>query len=146
MPVGKQLDNRSYKETAAPYWSSLWSTQTFIKTTTMIRLQRVSKWCDGENGAGGEEKFLVQAPLTNQTQALQPFWDSACHCQQAHLFHSLFLTHKPHLSLPLIALQWLRAGASLLHAHWYSQRCYRGCDGVWGMWLLSVTSTGKVWA
>ena len=64
----------------------------FIETTTMLRLQRVGTTYDGENGAGGEEEFLIQAPITNQTQALQPFWDSACHCQQAHLFHSLFHT------------------------------------------------------
>ena len=69
-----------------------------------------------ENGAGGEEEFLIQAPITNQTQALQPFWDSACHCQQAHPFHSLFLTHKPLLNLPFITLQWLTTGVSVLHA------------------------------
>ena len=52
-------------------------------------IQLVSTLCDVGNGAVGEEKFLIQAPITNKTQPLKPFWDSACHCQKAHLFHSL---------------------------------------------------------
>ena len=63
-----------------------------LQTRNLLAIQLVSAFCDVENGAGGEEEFIIQAPITNQTQALQPFWDSACHCQQAHLFHSLFLT------------------------------------------------------
>ena len=62
-----------------------------LQTRNLLAIQLVSTFCDVENGAGGEEEFLIQAPMTNQTQALQPFWDSAYHCQQAHLFHSLFL-------------------------------------------------------
>ncbi len=61
-----------------------------LQTRNLLAIQLVSTLCDVENGAGGEEKFLIQAPITNQTQALPLFWDSACHCQQAHLFHSLF--------------------------------------------------------
>ena len=42
--------------------SFIWSTHTFIETTTMLRLQRVNTWCDGKNGAGGEVGFSLWAP------------------------------------------------------------------------------------
>ena len=53
------------------------------------------------------------------------------------LFHSLFLTYKPHLNLPLIAYR-LRTSVSLLRAHEYSQRCYRGCERVEGCVCLAL--------
>ena len=43
-------------------YSAIWSTHTFIETTTMLRLQRVSTFCDVGNGAGGEVGFSAQAP------------------------------------------------------------------------------------
>ena len=58
---------------------------------------------------------------------------------------SQFVSHpSQRTDMPLIVLQWLRTAISLLHARRYSQRCYRGCDGVWVRCLLSVTSIGKL--
>ena len=41
----------------------------FIETTTMLRLQRVSTFCDVGNGAGGEVGFSAQAPYASRNRS-----------------------------------------------------------------------------
>ena len=43
---------------------------TFIETTTIIRLQRVTTLCDGGgNGAGGEVGFFAEAPYASRNRS-----------------------------------------------------------------------------
>ena len=89
-----------------------------------------------ENGAGGESSFphtSTNAPLAvgifnrlRDCASLSTGTICTSVCTSVQCWRNTHLI--PHIELSLIALYWLRTGVSLLYAHRYIQRCYRGFD------------------